>query len=216
MQRQAQARTGSRVDPGLARRRNARVLNLIKAFLMAGAGVALGLAATAVAVREGVGFGAVQAGVWTAWPRNGTTEIDPYARAILARTGEIPLGLAEGLHLTARKDARGDWLNGRCVYLLSGRVPLGRYWTLTLANPEGFLIGNALERYGVTSSEIVRSDNGRFEIIVSGDARPGNWLPVGHEKRFILLLRLYDTVASASAGALEGSMLPNIQRQACQ
>lgn len=183
---------------------------------MCGLGVSLGLGATYVAVRQGYGFGVAHAGPWTVWPQNGTPEIDPYARAILARTGEIPLGLAEGLSLIARKDDLGDWLDGSCDYVVSGRLPVARFWTLTLLDPDGRLVENPLRRYGLTSSEIVRPASGPPEITLSLNARPGDWLPIGRERRFMLALRLYDTVISASAATIEAANLPRIARKGCR
>ena len=83
-------------------------------------GVALGLALTWAAVERGYGFGAVKAGPWTAWPRTGSPDADPYARAVLSRSAEIPLALAEGLTFTATSDSGGVPLDGACRYTLSG------------------------------------------------------------------------------------------------
>ena len=192
------------------------MLTLLKTFLMAVCGIALGLSATVLAVRGGFGLGAVRAGSWTAWPKTGTPEIDPYARAMLARTGEIPMGLAEGLLLVAARDSGGDWLEGRCDYVFSGKIPASRFWTVTIDTPDGALIDNPAQRHGATSSEIVRDEGGGFEIALSARARPGNWLPVGHDKRYVVALRLYDTVASATAAALDAAALPAIRRTGCR
>ena len=183
---------------------------------MAGCGAALGLLATYGVLQGGWGFGAVHAGIWTAWPRNGTPEIDPYARAAMARTGDIPLGLAEGVELAARRDYGGDWLEGRCDYVFEGRIPVSRFWTLTLADPEGALIANPLQRFGITSSEVLRGEDGSFSVAIAAQARPGNWLPVGHRKRFMAILRLYDTVISATAAALDARSLPSIAKAGCR
>ena len=51
---------------------------------------AIGLGATWVALTRGTAYGGVTIGAWTAWPKNGTPGIDPYARAMVARTGELP------------------------------------------------------------------------------------------------------------------------------
>ena len=75
---------------------------LLKMILTVVAGIALGLAATFFTVERGLGFGAVRAGPWTGWPKTGAKDADPYARAVLSRTGELPLGIAEGLTFIAR------------------------------------------------------------------------------------------------------------------
>jgi len=43
----------------------------------------------------------------------------------------------------------------------------------------------------------------------------GNWLPIGHVQVFALALRLYDTPLAASAGGIEKSSVPTIEREGC-
>jgi hypothetical protein len=67
---------------------NVRILDL--AYILAlGAGIGLGSAHWAVAGRPVIGN--VEVGAWTAWPRSGSREIDPYMRAYLARGVRLPL-----------------------------------------------------------------------------------------------------------------------------
>ena len=191
------------------------MLGLLKVLTMVGFGIGLGLGSTYLVMDQNLGFGAVEAGVWRAWPKAGGTEIDPYSRARLARTGEIPLGLAEGLSLTAATDDSGAPLQPRCDYVFSGHIPPARYWTLTLANPEGYLTGKPQMRRNLTSAEILRSADGDFDIQISARARSGNWLPADTTGEFVLILRLYDTAVSATASAIDASTLPRLKRGAC-
>ena len=192
------------------------MLALFKAIGMALAGIALGLGATWLVLDQSVGLGAVHAGVWRVWPKAGTTEIDPYTRARLARTGEIPLGLAEGLSLTATRDETGEALHARCDYSFAGHIPPARFWTLTQTNPEGYLTGAKNIRHNLTSAEILRSADGDFSIQISASARPGNWLPISTGEDFMLVLRLYDTAVSATASAIEAGTLPHLAKLACR
>jgi hypothetical protein len=67
-------------------------VRLLFGFLVAFAvAAAVGLGATWLALTKGTAFGPLRIGAWTAWPKTGTAEIDPYARAIIARTGELPV-----------------------------------------------------------------------------------------------------------------------------
>src|SRR5262249_56752001 len=68
---------------------------------------AVGLGTTWLVLTRGTAFGAVPIGAWVAWPKNGTRDVDPYARATMARTGELPAGSADGVAFLARTDARG-------------------------------------------------------------------------------------------------------------
>lgn len=189
-----------------------RAAGVLAVFAVAAAS---GLGATFVAVENRAGLGAVRAGPWTAWPRNGAPDADPYSRAIVARSGELPLGLGEGLAFTARRDSAGRPLVSGCVYRIVGRAPQARAWTVTAETPQGGLIENAARRHGFTADEIVRDGAGRFAITLSRQARPGNWLPLGPEPRFQVVLRLYDSPVSAAAAALDAAFLPVIEREDC-
>jgi hypothetical protein len=177
---------------------------------------AVGLGATWLTVTRGVAFGAVTIGAWTAYPKAGTTGVDPYARAALARNGVLPLGSGDGLAFLARVDAAGEPLDGRCDIVLSGLTPTARFWTLTLYDPDGGLVANAVGRRGFTSQELVRRSDGSFDIVIAPRARPGNWLPSGSVERYVLVLRLYDTPVGVATRAGRETAMPAIGRRRCQ
>jgi len=175
----------------------------------------IGLGATWLTLTHGVAFGALTIGAWTAWPRSGSVDIDPYARATIARSGELPIGTGDGVAFYARTDDSGQVFDGRCTFVLSGLTPAARFWTLTLYDPEGRLVANAIDRHGFTSAEIVRDAGGRFVINVGPRARPGNWLPSGGIERFVLVLRLYDTPIGIAAFTSKEGPMPAIVRKGC-
>ncbi|MGQ0445008.1 MAG: DUF1214 domain-containing protein [Beijerinckiaceae bacterium] len=190
---------------------------ILSKFLSAGCiGIFLGLFVTFVVVERGKGFGAIVAGPWTSWPRNDTSETDPYTRAILAYSGEMSLIESEGMSFVARGDSNGAEFGPACDYVLKGEIPSARYWTLTLLSPAGAPIANAAGRQGFTSSEVLRASNGQFEITLSRHARPGNWLPIGGTAKFILVLRLYDSEPGAAATTLDAAHLPGLVRSRCE
>jgi hypothetical protein len=178
-------------------------VRLLLGLLFALAVAALvGLGTTWLALTRGTAFGAVSIGAWTAWPKTGTRDVDPYARATIARSGELPIGSGDGVAFTARADDRGRPFDGRCDVVISGTTPQARFWTLTLYDPQGRLIGNAIDRQGFTSQEVVRHADGSFEIVVAPRTRAGNWLPTNGVDSYLLVMRLYDSpvgVASRSA-----------------
>lgn len=174
----------------------------------------LGLTTAWFAVDRGYLFGSVRIGDWTAWPDVGSASADPYSLAMLARTGEVPLGTGEGIAFTATSDSDGRPLTGRCTYSLVGQTPAARLWTLTVYDEDGRLMANAARRSGFQSREILRRPDGSFEIAVSPEVQPGNWLPVGRVDRFRLVLRLYDTPLT-SGGMPADSTMPAIIRGAC-
>ena len=146
---------------------------------------------------------------------SGSVNIDPYARATIARTGELPIGAGDGVAFYAHTDDTGNALDGRCTFVISGMTPAARHWTLTLYDPQGRLVANAIDRHGFTSAEILRETGGRFAITIGPRARPGNWLPSGGVGQFVLVWRLYDTpIGVASLTTKEGPM-PAVARKRC-
>jgi hypothetical protein len=192
------------------------LLSLLKFLIVVLAGTALGLLVTREVLQRGPVFNTEKAGPWTSVPKSGALDIDPYARARLARNAELPLGTAEGLSFIARDDSSGTLLQPRCDYEVSGSVPPTRYWTLTLISPRGSLIDNPAKRFGFTSAEIVRAADGTFDITVARQARPGNWLPLGDAQPFVLMLRLYDTLLDFGTAKLDASAMPRILKGRCE
>lgn len=188
---------------------------LIKALLACVIGLVVGLWVTVLSLRNARGFDAATIGPWTVSEKAGAIDADPYTRAALERSGEIPLALGEGLQFVARTDDSGAALNPRCAYLVGRTTPPARYWTLSLIDPQGFPVENRTARYGFRSSEILRGADGGFAIAVSANAHAGNWLPIGSNGRFALALRLYDSPVSATAGAIEKDAMPRIVKESC-
>ena len=150
-----------------------------------------------------------------AWPKTGTRDIDPYARATIARSGELPVGSGDGVAFLAQADDSGRPLDGRCDVLVSGTTPQARFWTLTLYDPQGRLIGNSIDHQGFTSQEIVRRSDGSFDIVVAPRARSGNWLPTNGVDRYVLMLRLYDSPVGVATRAAREVPMPTISVQSC-
>lgn len=175
----------------------------------------LGLAVTWMAVGETRGLDVVQAGPWQGWPRSGTVKADPYARAFAARSGELPLELADGLLFLANEDDAGRPIDGRCETRILGTLPQARLWTLTLMDADGKLIPNDADRHGFTSAEVVYTGKGEIDVRLAPRARAGNWIPTGARSRLKVVLRLYDAPFSFASGASDAIELPRITQEAC-
>jgi hypothetical protein len=188
---------------------------LLGSFFAFAVATIIGLGATYLALTRGAAFGALAIGAWTAWPKTGTAEADPYARATIARTGQLPIGLGDGVSFSAQADDNGKIFDGRCDVVLSGTTPTARFWTLTIYSVNGQLVANSVNRYGFTSQEIVRRADGSFEIVVAPRANSGNWLPTGGVERYLLVLRLYDTAVGVSTRAGREAPMPAIKTRIC-
>ena len=135
---------------------------------------AVGLGATWMTTTRGIDLGTLTIGAWTARPKTGTVSIDPYSRASVARSGELPVGTGDGVVFSATTDDRKRPLDGRCDVVISGVTPAARFWTLTIYDMKGYLVANSLQRYGFTSQEIIRRADGTFEVRVASRSRAGN------------------------------------------
>jgi hypothetical protein len=159
---------------------------------------AVGLGSTYFALTRGAAFSPLTIGSWTAWPKTGTSDADPYARASIARIGRLPTALGDGVAFTASADDHGRTLDGRCDVVLAGVTPAARFWTLTLYKTDGELVANSINR-----------------SVVAPRANPGNWLPTGGVERYILVLRLYDTAVGVSTKAGREVPMPAINVRSC-
>lgn len=192
------------------RRRGAAfpVLTLISLAL----GLALGLGSAWYAVDHEYPFGGVRAGAWTLWPRVGSREIDPYARAIVVRRGDLPLGVGEGIALRASRDDTGRPLDPRCTYRIGRGVPQARAWTLTVYDGQG---RTDPDQGHVYSGSVLRTREGGFDVALARDAQPGNWLRLPDEGPTTLVLRLYDTPIASGSAALDRNSVPRVERMGC-
>jgi hypothetical protein len=188
------------------------ILVTLTALLLASV---VGVGATWVTTTRGTEIGALTIGPWTARPRTGTADVDPYSRATIARNGELPIGTGDGVAFTATADDKKKPLDGRCDIVVSGVTPPARFWTLTLYDRKGHLVANSLQRYGFTSQEIVRGSDGSFEIRIASRSRAGNWLPTGGIERYALMLRLYDTPVGVATRTQRDAPMPTITTAGC-
>jgi hypothetical protein len=177
--------------------------------------IAVGLGTTWITATRGTDLGTLTIGAWTARPRTGSADIDPYSRAAIARSGELPIGTGDGIAFlaTAADDKRP--LDGRCEVIVSGVTPAARFWTLTLYDRKGHLVANSLQRYGFTSEEIVRNSDGSFAVQVASRGRAGKWLPTGGIERYVLMLRLYDTPVGVATRTQRDAPMPSVTTGGC-
>jgi hypothetical protein len=195
--------------------RNSIVRFLLGLLFSLAVAAVVGLGATLFTLTRGTAFGAFTVGAWTSFPRNGSVEIDPYARANVARSGALPIGSGDGIAFFASTDDAGKALDGRCDVVVSGKTPQARYFTITLYDADGRLVANAPNRYGFTSQEIIRKTDGTFDISIAPRARTGNWLPTGAVERYVLALRLYDTPVGVATRTGRETPMPAVTTGNC-
>ncbi|WP_433739659.1 DUF1254 domain-containing protein [Pseudomonas putida] len=129
-------------------------------------------------------------------------------RAIVAQVG-LGANLPEdAIYPLNVGDENGKTLDGANKYVLhfpKGQTPpVDAFWSITLYDPEGFQIGNELNRFAVSSwMPFKNNDDGSLDIYFQnespGKALEANWLPAP-KGPFNLTMRLYGPKAEALNG----------------
>jgi hypothetical protein len=217
--RAVEAATSTPVASPLRRRRRGLLDRLFSPFTMTvyalALGLGLGLGSAYEVMRGDYPFGAARIGPWQTWPDLGSGRADPYARAILAKRGDVPLALGEGLALRATQDSKGQPLDAACTYRIGALMPPTRLWTLAAYDGAGQPVQSDLKRSGFTSAELLRNPDDTFAVVLSPRLQPGNWLKLPGSGPFTLSLRLYDMPGVAGAWKLGAEAMPSIERLEC-
>lgn len=174
----------------------------------------IGLASAWAAIGDRYGLFRKQARPWIVWPNAGKPDADPYTIAHFARAGVLPAKSLEALTFTTHTDTDGQKLQAGCNYMISGRALQASEWSLILYNQNGELIRNPAQRYGFNSRSLTRSANGSYVIWLSGQASPGNWLPMGQDGDRQLVLRLYNPDRGYVANPVSAPV-PEIRKTGC-
>ena len=177
------------------------------------AGVAVGLALTWASVFF-AHFGTVRNGPWETSLAVGSAQSGPYLRAYVAVHGLLALTRSETIYFSASRDSGGERLRGNCDYMIWGRDPAARWWSITAYGPDDFLIPNRAHRFSASKYSVAHGANQRFVIFISRDENKVSWIPVS-DKPFSLTLRLYNPAASVAADPAH-AVLPAIIRRGCR
>lgn len=123
-------------------------------------------------------------------------------RAYAALTGLLGNPAIEAVYPSSAVDGTGQKYDGTSQYVLTfpaGQLPpvkpLG-FWSLTVYDGNGFLVGNPINRYSIGSQDKghVLNQDGSFSIYIQSSApsadKVSNWLPAP-KGSFNLTLRLY-------------------------
>lgn len=182
-------------------------------LMMIAVALGVGFGLSYYALTDGRFFAVAQVGPWHAWPDVGSNAPNPYTRSLLARKAAFELGQAEGLQFVAITDSAGEPLTRDCRYRIDGRTPLASFWTLVALDEQGINIAAPDTPLFMRSSSIVRSNDGAIRINVGTQLMPGNWLELGGNGPFQLVLTLYDT--AVFSGFSSDESMPAIIRGAC-
>ncbi len=176
-------------------------------------GTLLGLTATWAFVIRGAMPGGVSDGPWKTNLLIGSGGGDMATRASVAVHGLLALNRSETIYYSAYTDDTGNVLDGNCTYLVSGRDPPTRWWSITAYAADDFLIPNPAHRYSVSKNSVTRNAAGDFVATVSRKPSGKDWIAVAGAP-FSLTLRLYNPDASVAADPTHVT-LPSIKKGSC-
>ncbi|WP_336287925.1 MULTISPECIES: DUF1214 domain-containing protein [unclassified Bartonella] len=187
-------------------------LNIALPFLIFVFSILCGIFSVNYILNSSNNFGRFTIGEWNAYPQVGTAQTDPYTRTRTAIRGEIALGRTEGLVFQIWKDNHGRPLHPHCHYLLKGHIPEARLFTLYTADK--FLKPYTSSQkipFELYTNNIIYENDGSFRINISPRPQSGNWLATVSQKKFGLILTLYDTPI-ISATALQKLIMPSVEQ----
>lgn len=196
-----------------------RAIASVVNFVMRGAvflaiAVLGGFGSAWVMIHSGSSLTAATAGPWVTWTAAGRMDADPYTRAHTVRLGQLPLNSTLALTYQAQTDAAGQRIHSSCVYVVDISALDAEWWSLAVFDDRGGLIRNNANRYAYNASTILRDADGGARIVLSREARPGNWLPTTGAGRLVLSLLVQDP-KWVSDGTRQRS-LPEISTVACR
>lgn len=192
------------------------MLKTTAAFLiMLGLAIGGGAASLSYVLDDTVGTGAFKLGAWTAFPKLGAPDADPYARAKVSREGVLALGSGEGLAFIADHDSNGDRLRLECNYRIEGSTPAARFWTLFVqGDRSGVVVGPGGRPSALQSQSLLRRPDNSFQVTVGAKPAPQNWIGTTGTGQMQLVLTIYDS-SIASGTIISDATMPAITASGC-
>lgn len=178
--------------------------------------IILGLAFTSFSLSTGSGLAASRAGGWKSWKDAGHVLADPYTRAYVAKTGQLPLPPQIAQTYFALYDNAHRRLHTSCTYVVESPAVEAKWWTLAVYDYNGKIFKNPFKRYSFNAENAMIRFEGGFHVYISQSPQPENWLPVGAEGPFVLVYRLYrKNLTDEQVGQDKEVPLPLIKKVSC-
>lgn len=156
----------------------------------------------------------IKNGNWETSLYNGSPDADIYTRALTAVYLLFALNKSEAIYFRTYVDNDGNKLKSECDYVIKGKDPECRWWSITAYGSDLFLIPNEYNKYSKSIKNTKRNSDGTFTIKVSPEFKDGNWIPVGKKGDFVLVIRLYNPTESVYNN-ITTIELPRIYKEKC-
>ncbi|MBL1419156.1 MAG: DUF1214 domain-containing protein [Alphaproteobacteria bacterium] len=191
-------------------------LSIVGALLL---GLLIGVGSAFQAISTGWGVDMLQNKGWRVHKNLSSPKLSVYAKAYLVNSGQLPLPQDQALYFFTYVDSAGQNLTANCRYTLEGDDMDAFWWSVSLHNTDFMPFENNAHRYSFNMSNIIRKNDGRYNIIISAEVSDGNWLPLNsvaslENTRFMMSFRMYgiDKKISENIGQLS---LPTLLNKGC-
>ncbi len=175
-----------------------------------------GLGSSWYMVEAGSRLTTLKQGPWVTWTAAARPDADPYTRAHFASTGMLPVSSEVQRTYMARADAGGERLYSSCDYAIEGLATNADWWSIAVFDDRGRLIPNAAERHAFTIDTIAVSGTTAPSVVLSREARAGNWLPTGRAGRLVVMLNMVDARTPSGQATKSDATLPTIRKIRCR
>ncbi len=187
-------------------------------LIFAGLSLVIGLSSAYFMIDDGFALVVSRAGPWQTWINAGSLTADPYTRAHIARSGQLPINSASGLTYFATTDDKGRTLSSDCEYEIVARPLSAVWWTIAVFDRYGKLIPNKAARHAFSSQSLTILPDGTQRVSLASEARPGHWLPSGDVGDLTLVLRIIRPLVIENGEvttSVDADSLPHVRRGSC-
>ena len=176
-----------------------------------------GIGSAWVMIHSGSRLTTATQGVWQSWPTAGRPDADPYTRAHNVRLGLLPLNPSLALTYHARTDDEGGRIHSSCDYRVALDGLDATWWSLAVFDDAGHVISNPAQRFAYNAATVVREFDGKMQVVLARDARPGNWLPTRGAGNITLALTIQDSrwTQQSLEDQQKTKVLPAVQKIGC-
>ena len=176
-----------------------------------------GIGSAWVMIHSGSRLTTVTQGPWVSWPTAGRPDADPYTRAHTVPLGLLPFNPSLALTYHARADEDGGRIHSSCDYRVTLDGLDAAWWSLAVFDDDGRVIRNPAQRYAYNAATIVREIDGKAEVVLAHDARPGNWLPTAGAGNITLALTVQDPrwTQQSLEDQQKAKVLPVVRKVGC-
>jgi hypothetical protein len=188
---------------------------LLRFTLFAVLTLGIGLGSSWRALQGGMPGVSVTAGPWVMWPREGTSDMDPYTLARVSQLGLAPINATSVIPLTAMTDSKGRALTGNCSYEVRG-VPIpGVWWGFGVYRSDGTRLQPPRGRTAINSGTVATFPDGRFVIRVSPTVQAGNWLASLSGEQLAFRFELVRPLNPGAWLSGQSNAFPVVERMGC-